>query len=59
MSTKKSTGSNFVQYKWSDFITDVVSQPSFFDAKVSIQYETNQEIRIRKIKKIFSKYSTE
>ena len=50
---------NFAQYKWSDFITDVVSQPSFIDAKVSIQYETIQEIRIRKIKKLFSKYSTE
>ena len=59
MSTKKSTGSNFAQYKWSDLITDVVSQPSFVDAKVSIQYETSQEIRIRKIKKLFSKYSTE
>jgi hypothetical protein len=25
---------NFAQYNWSDFIQDVVSQPSFVDAKV-------------------------
>ena len=46
---------NFAQYNWSDLIQDVVSQPSFFDAKVSIQYETKQEVRIRKINKIFNK----
>jgi hypothetical protein len=46
---------NFAQYNWSDFIQDVVLQPSFVDAKVSIQYETKQEVRIRKINKIFNK----
>jgi hypothetical protein len=46
---------NFAQYNWSDLIQDVVSQPSFVDAKVSSQYETKQEVRIRKINKIFNK----
>jgi hypothetical protein len=51
MSTKKSTGSNFAQYKWSDFITDVVSQPSFLMLKLVFNMKQTKKLELELEKK--------